>query len=249
MAQSTRNERRFLTAEWRHLCVLNFPVEREVLEPLVPKGTMLDTYKGVAYLSVVGFLFLNTRVFGVPIPGHRDFEEINLRFYVRRFAGEEWRRGVVFVKEIVPKPAIAAVARTVYNERYVALPMRHSVAAADGKCATSVEYAWQLDGRWNHVRASRNAGETEPAAGSLEEFITEHYWGYVRQRDGSTVEYRVEHPRWRVAGAAAELQCDIDRVYGAAFVTALQAPPKSAFMANGSAVTVFRGSAMKGSVG
>src|SRR4029453_899800 len=98
MTQPAGSERRFLTAEWRHLVMLNFPVEREVLQPFVPKGTMLDTYKGVAYLSMVGFRFLKTRPCGVPIPGHGDFEEVNLRFYVRRLAGDEWRRGVVFVK-------------------------------------------------------------------------------------------------------------------------------------------------------
>src|SRR5678816_3634090 len=149
MAEPSGKERRFLTAEWRHLALLNFPVEREVLEPFVPKGTMVDTYKGVAYLSVVGFLFLKTRLFGVPVPGHRKFEEVNLRFYVRRLAGDAWRRGVVFVKEIVPKPAIAVVARTVYNERYITLPMRHSIGAADDGRATSVEYGWQLEGQWN----------------------------------------------------------------------------------------------------
>jgi uncharacterized protein YqjF (DUF2071 family) len=242
MTQPAGSERRFLTAEWRHLVMLNFPVEREVLQPFVPKGTMLDTYKGVAYLSMVGFRFLKTRLCGVPIPGHGDFEEVNLRFYVRRLAGDEWRRGVVFVKEIVPKPAIAAVARAVYNERYVALPMRHSIQSSDASGGGSVEYSWQVDGEWNHVRASTKASATEPLPGSLEEFITEHYWGYVRQRNGSTVEYRVEHPRWRVTPAdTTELNGDLSELYGEAFVSCLKQPPTSAFIADGSAVTVFRG--------
>jgi uncharacterized protein YqjF (DUF2071 family) len=232
----------FLTAEWRQLLMLNYPVEREVLEPFVPAGTMLGTYKGRAYLSLVGFLFLKTRLLGVPVPFHQDFEEVNLRFYVRRFAGSEWRRGVVFIKEIVPKPAIALVARVVYNENYVSLPMRHRIdTGATGKLE-SVEYYWELDGRWNRLRAETSDEPTEPAPASLEEFITELYWGYAAQPDGGCVEYQVEHPRWRVwpvTGSAFD--GDTAKLYGEVFVAALNAPPTSAFIAEGSEVTVFKG--------
>ena len=243
MPPSSQTDRRFLTAEWRHLAMLNFPVERDVLQPFVPNATMLDTYKGVAYVSLVGFQFLNARVFGVPVPGHRNFEEVNLRFYVRRLAEDDWRRGVVFIKEIVPKRAIAAVARAIYNERYVSLPMRHTIETRDGGSVSAVEYGWEMNGSWNHLRAATTTMiSSEPAPGSLEEFITEHYWGYVRQRNGATVEYRVEHPRWKVASAeTSELRCDVGRLYGEAFASPLQQPPKSAFIANGSPVAVFRG--------
>src|SRR5688500_20378255 len=123
----------FLTANWRYLAMLNFAVDPKILQPLIPSETELDFHDGQTFLSVVGFLFLDTRVLGVPIPLHRDFEEVNLRFYVRRRGPEGWRRGVVFVKEIVPRPAIATVARVLYNEPYVALPMRHSVEIGDRK--------------------------------------------------------------------------------------------------------------------
>src|SRR6266513_2477095 len=133
--------RRFLTAEWRSLAMLNYEVDRSVLARRVPPGTELDSWGGVVYVSVVGFLFLKTRVLGVPIPGHRNFEEVNLRFYVRRKADGEWRRGVVFVKEIVPRRAIAAVARGLYGENYVAMPMSHAI---DGR---RVEYRWGIENR------------------------------------------------------------------------------------------------------
>ncbi len=241
--------RRFLTAEWRHLAMLNYPIDPAALEPFVPAGTTVDTYKGVAYVSIVGFLFLRTRVMGVPVPWHRDFEEVNLRFYVRRLAGDEWRRGVVFIREIVPKAVIAAVARTIYNEQYLALPMRHRVEWHPGSgentgVPATVEYRWLVDERWHHVRAASRHPARASTPGSLEEFITEHYWGYVRQRDGSTVEYEVEHPRWNVAPAdpaSAELNCDAARLYGECFAATLQSPPKSAFIADGSPVTVYRG--------
>ncbi len=225
--------------------MLNYPIDASVLEPLAPRGTTVDTYQGVAYVSIVGFLFLQTRVLGVPVPWHRDFEEVNLRFYVRRFSGDDWRRGVVFVREIVPKAVIAAVARTVYNEQYLALPMAHRIdfsGGADPALPASVEYRWLVDERWNHVRATTGQAPRESAPGSLEEFITEHYWGYVRQRDGSTVEYEVEHPRWLVAPAeTSELACNAAHLYGERFAQALTSAPKSAFIATGSNVAVYRG--------
>jgi hypothetical protein len=234
--------RTFLTAQWRSLAVLNYPVEREVLEPLVPMGTVLDTYQGKAYLSLVGFLFQQARVFGLAVPLGLDFEEVNLRFYVRRFADGDWRRGVVFVKELVPRRSIAVVARAFYNENYVAVPMRHRLEKdANGSLAT-LEYGWQFNGRWNGLHV-RTAGELrELAPGSLEEFITEHYWGYVRQKDGGCVEYQVKHPRWRVwQTAEASVDCDVGALYGAQFAPVLSPTPNSAFVAEGSAVTVFKG--------
>jgi hypothetical protein len=219
---------RFLTAEWRSLAMLNFAIEPVALRPHVPRGTELDSWGGVTYVSMVGFLFLKTRVLGAPIPGHRNFEEVNLRFYVRRRAEGEWRRGVVFVKEIVPRRAIAAVARGLYGENYAAMPMSHRIDGA------RVEYCWGVDNRL----AIETAGEPRLAApGSLEEFITEHYWGYSRR-----FEYRVEHPPWRLwQTCRAELHCNANSLYGPEFADALSAAPRSAFLAEGSPVVVYRG--------
>lgn len=230
----------FLTAAWRWLAMLNYEVDPALLRPLVPAGTELDAWSGITYASVVGFRFLDTRVLGIPIPFHRDFEELNLRFYVRRKGPEGWRRGVVFVKELVPRFAIAAVARAVYNENYVAVPMRHRVdvhPSSDG----IVEYGWRHGGRWSGLRAEVT-GEAAPlVAGSEAEFITEHYWGYARQRDGGSVEYRVEHPRWNVWRATATLDCDVAALYGPGFAEFLAGPPLSALVADGSPVIVRRG--------
>jgi uncharacterized protein len=135
----------FLRAEWRHVAILNYGVDRAALAGLVPRGTELDEWKGRTYLSVVGFLFRNTRVLGLPIPFHRNFEEVNLRFYVRRRTADGWRRAVVFVKEIVPRAAVAVVARALYNENYVALPMGHEIgrAAHPPERIESVSYSWR----------------------------------------------------------------------------------------------------------
>ena len=233
----------FLRARWHWLAMMNFEVEPTLLAPHVPRGTELDTWRGAALASVVGFRFLDTRVWGLPIPFHRNFDEVNLRFYVCREVDGELRRGVVFIKEIVPRRAIAWVARTVYGENYVALPMRHQVPT-DAPTAGSVPvcYGWRHEGRWHDMRVQIQGSPKTPADDEEATFITEHYWGYARQRDTSTVEYQVEHPRWRVWDATeARLEADVSTLYGAGFAEALAGPPRSAFVADGSDVVVRRG--------
>jgi uncharacterized protein YqjF (DUF2071 family) len=239
MRHPAQNE--FLTAEWRHLAMLNYEIDPSVLMPHVPLGTELDSWDGRYLVSVVGFRFLNTRVFGIPIPFHRDFEEVNLRMYVRRKTEEGWRRGVVFIREIVPRAAIAFVARKVYNEPYIALPMGHRIEGGAG-AVKSVEYTWRMAGRENRLKLTPRGVAQLLREGSEAEFITEHYWGYNAQRDGSTLEYRVEHPRWRVCEVAdATLECDVAGLYGERFRGSLSRGPASAFLAEGSPVIVCRG--------
>lgn len=239
-------ERRvFLTAEWRYLVMVNYAVDPAVLAPLAPAGTELDLYGGAAIASMVGFRFLRTRLLGVPVPGHADFDEVNLRFYVRHTtAAGEVRRGAVFVREIVPRRAVAHTARLCYNEPYLALPMRSSAPRVPNDPAPGrLCYEWRGGAgdprRWHALEATVGGPPAELAPGSEEEFVAEHYWGYTRQRDGGTVEYQVRHPRWRAWPArGARLDADAAGLYGAAFAEALGAAPRSAFVAEGSAVAV-----------
>lgn len=224
--------------------MLNYEVDPAVLRPHLPAGTELDLWDGTPLLSIVGFLFQDTRVLGVSMPLHRDFEEVNLRFYVRRRANGDWRRGVVFLKEIVPRRAIALLARRVYGEPYVAMPMRHSITNPGDSVEQrgAVEYAWRHKRRWNRLWV-RMAGAAElPGPGSEEQFITEHFWGYTARSDGGCLEYQVEHPSWRVWRATETgLECAIEEVYGRQFAAPLGSRPRSAFVAEGSAVIVRRG--------
>jgi uncharacterized protein YqjF (DUF2071 family) len=229
----------FLTAEWRHLLMLNYQIRPELLSPRLPRGTELDLWQGKALVSIVGFMFLHTKLKGVPIPFHQDFEEINLRFYVRRKADDGERRGVVFIKELVPRRAIAFIARTIYNENYASVPMQHTIAEKDGEA--KVSYGWRMAGQWNQIEAETLHEMKVPARGSEEEFITEHYWGYACQKDGGCMEYRVDHPQWRVAKVHAVTDANFVQTYGAEFAESLSAPPTSAFLADGSGVSVFRG--------
>jgi uncharacterized protein YqjF (DUF2071 family) len=234
--------RPFLTARWTDLVILNFEVPPAVVLPLVPRGTELDTWHGQALVSLVGFLFSDTRVRGLAIPWHRHFEEVNLRFYVhRQVASAPDRRAVVFVRELVPRFAIAAVARVLYNEPYSSIPMRHH-GGLDPDRGGDIEYAWRY-GTGNFSLSATVEGPAAALAGESEaEFITEHYWGYTRQRDGGTIEYEVEHPRWRVwTTPRATFRGPAALLYGPVFGEVLSGAPRSAFVAAGSEIAVHSG--------
>jgi len=230
----------FLTAEWRWLAMLNYEVDPALLRDLVPDGTTLDRWNDKVFLSLVGFRFLDTKILGVPIPFHRNFDEVNLRFYVRREPCAEVRRGVVFIREIVPRLAIATVARMVYNENYVSFPMSHRLLESPNQ--RDVEYGWCTKHGQCKITLTAPGEPAVPPADSEEQFVTEHYWGYVKQRDGATVEYRVEHPPWKVWRAElSNFVGETEHLYGRELGAVLKGSPSSAFLAEGSPVIVHRG--------
>lgn len=230
----------FLTAHWRDLAMLNYEVAPGLLLKLVPSGTELDSWNNQTFVSLVGFRFLKTKVWGIPVPFHSNFDEVNLRFYVRCTEASQVKRGVVFIREIVPRRLIAAVARIAYNERYIALPMSHQIRSTPS--APAVEYGWKLGGLRNRMKLIARGIPMLPESGSLDQFITEHYWGYAAQRDGGCIEYQVQHPPWRVWTATeARFEGDMEQLYGKELNAALQRPPQSAFLAEGSPVSVHRG--------
>lgn len=230
----------FLTAEWRDLVVINFEVAPSILLPLVPAGTELDLWEGSALVSLVAFRFLNTKVRGLSVPFHVNFEEANLRFYVKRPIAGELRRGVVFVKELVPRPAIALTARLLFGEPYQYVPMSSDIRDEAGE--RHMTYRWSVRGSQSLVSAVTK-GEPEPlSVGSESEFILEHYWGYTRRSSTRTSEYRVEHPRWRHwKSPRVELQVDVASTYGEPWARALSRQWRTAFVAEGSGVAVHSG--------
>ena len=232
----------FLTARWEDLVLLNYVCPPRILESLVPRGTTLDLWEGDALVSLVGFLFRNTRIVGLRIPFHQTFEEVNLRFYVRRLTSSgETRRAVVFVRELVPRRAIAAVARWIYNEPYSAVSMGHRSSLTDTG-GGAVAYSWSYRGQQFVLGAEVSGPSQRLMPASEAEFVTEHYWGYTRQRSGDTLEYQVEHPPWQVWNATvASFVGPGASLDGSAFGDVLARGPRSAFVAAGSAVVVHRG--------
>lgn len=220
--------------------MLNYAVDAALLEPFVPAGTALDSFDGTTYASLVGFEFNRTRLRGRAVPFHSSFEEVNLRFYVKRGV----RRGVVFIKELVPKLAVAAIARLVFKENYQCVPMSHRIVAGMDGEPSEAEHAWGRGARRCFMRVETEGKTFLPSDGSLGQFITEHYWGYARSGTGS-LEYEVEHPRWVIKRASrAEFSGDAFYLYGQDLAQILHRPPDSAFLALGSGVTVFEATKM-----
>jgi hypothetical protein len=228
--------KRFLTAEWRDLIMANYEVDPWLLAGRVPAGTELDLHDGRCFVSLVGFMFLDTRVLGFLVPRHINFEEVNLRFYVRRKTETETRRGVVFIKEIVPRIAIAAVARILYGEPYQAWKMGHS------RNESTVGYSWRRAGCGNRLEVRVGEGQGVPAEDSHGSFIIEHYWGYTRRGGNRSNEYKVEHPKWEMFSVLnPQIAVDFGKTYGDEFAFLSNAEPYSVLLARGSEIAVYKG--------
>ncbi|MDN4014811.1 DUF2071 domain-containing protein [Chryseobacterium gambrini] len=225
----------FLKAEWRKLAIINYEIKPEILQKYLPKGTELDFYKGKCYVSVVGFMFLNTKLLGLPIPFHRNFEEVNLRFYVKKKEGNDWKRGVVFIKEIVPKPALSFVANSVYKENYKTMPMKNIIHQKDQELL--IKYSWK-DKEWHSIEISAESEPLKMENNSEFEFITEHYYGFTK-KENKTSEYQVCHPKWDYYLIKNyQLEIDFQKVYGNDFECLNHRNPISVMLAEGSEIEV-----------
>jgi len=223
----------FLTARWSHLCLLNYPVPRRLLERRLPPGLTLDLHEGEAWVSLVAFDFLDTRVLGIHWPGYRDFPEINLRFYVRH--GED--RGVVFVRELVPLRLVAWIARVLYDEPYVRVPMQSAVTRAAG--TVTVHHQIEVGGRPHSLEVTADDEPWTPDPGGPEHHFKEHTYGYGADRRGRLRRYVVEHPVWRCFPVRSHaLDWDFGAVYGEEWAFLDDTPPASVLLAEGSAISV-----------
>ena len=228
----------FLTAAWKNLALINYSIDPSILKPYLPYGVELDTFNGIHYLSLVGFMFRDTSVLGIKIPFHVNFPEVNLRFYVKYNDLGKWKRGVVFLSEIVPKYAVAFIANSIYRENYRRMPMRVTEEISEQRISTS--YEWKFRDNWNQLAVSAPNQPIVLQDGSEEEFITEHFWGYAKYSAEEASEYQVKHPRWNTFNVDSyNIECDFSSLYGKAFSTLNKQEPVSVFFAEGSAIEVF----------
>ncbi len=227
----------FLSARWENLIMANYAVDPEVLKPYLPNGVELDMYKHKAYVSLVGFMFKKTSLFQIPIPFLGTFEEINLRFYVKRVDGTSVKRGVVFINETVPYKMVAWLANKLYKEHYTVIPTKNLI---DNSGPTNkVQFDWKTDHKWNHLSVTTSKEREHMIVGSIEEFIFEHYYGYTKINDQSTEEYKVNHPRWKVNQVLEHrIDCDFTAMYGKDFSFLNDQTADSVIFAEGSAVTI-----------
>ena len=217
--------------------ISHYEVNPEVLKAYVPAGTELDFFEGKCYVSLVGFMFLNTKLLGVKIPFHKNFEEVNLRFYVKHKVGNEIKRGVVFIKEIVPKRALTFVANTIYKENYVTLPMSHKWE--ENKSTFSIEYSWELHKKLNYIKVISDKNGVEIRKHSKTEFIAEHYWGYSKGSKKETTEYEVKHIKWKnYLVKEFQVSVDFEANYGLDFCFLNNKKPDSVMLLEGSEISV-----------
>lgn len=227
----------FLTAEWRKLAIANYCVDPKILLPYLPYKTELDFWNENCYVSLVGFRFVNTKLKGFSIPFHKHFEEVNLRFYVRYKDSTGWKRGVTFIREIVPRRALTFVANTIYKEKYITLPMKHHWVSANAEL--SVSYFWKHRKFWNNFKIVADPDTREISADSEEEFITEHYWGYAPINKTCSSQYQVEHPRWKAYNVKQySVEVQFDQLYGEGFSFLNSQQPDSVMLAEGSEISV-----------
>lgn len=234
----------FLTAEWKKLIFINYKIDSDLLSSYVPSGTELDLRNGDCFVSLVGMMFKNTRLLGIKIPFHIDFEEVNLRFYVKRLENGIYKKGVVFIKEIVPKAALTFVAKTVYDENYETLPMAHSWLLEEGK--ETIAYRWKKHTIWSSIQVTAEPETHEIPNDSEAEFIIERYWGYAQVDGTKSYEYEVKHSRWKFHHIQNhEMKVDFGAVYGGEFDFLGHAEPSSVMLVEGSGVSIEKRKAIK----
>ncbi len=227
----------FLTAKWENLVMANYAIAPQILLPYLPKGTELDYFEGKTYVSLVGFLFKNTKIFGLPALGLSNFEEVNLRFYITRKEGNIIKRGVVFINETIPYKIVAWVANWLYKEHYTAVPTKHKFNLNAGNKA--VNYFWKKNKNWSHIKVLANLAPIKMAEGSFESFIFEHYFGYTKVSEKQTLEYYINHPQWQINQIVeSDICCDFKAIYGQDFAFLSEKKPDSVMMAEGSAISV-----------
>lgn len=230
-------QKTFLTARWEDLVMANYSVPPEILIPYLPKGVELDLFEGQAFVSLVGFMFKRTRLFGIPIPLMGTFEEINLRFYVKRKIGDTYKRGVVFINETVPYKAVAFIANKLYKEHYISIPTKSQILQTES--LKNISYQWKSKSGWNKIDITTDNTMTLMPHDSIEEFIFEHYYGYTKVSETESQEYKVNHPRWNINKVLSfDIQCDFLSMYGEDFSFLSHKNPDSVIFAEGSAVSV-----------
>ncbi|MBK8952349.1 MAG: DUF2071 domain-containing protein [Chitinophagaceae bacterium] len=215
----------------------NYAINPAVLKPYLPNGVEIDFYNNKTYVSLVGFMFKRTSLFKIPIPFLGTFEEVNLRFYVKRVEGDIIKRGVVFINETVPYKLVAWLANKLYKEHYIAIPTKNSIGHNGSD--KSIKYKWKINKQWNHLVVNASKEKNEMIPGSIEEFIFEHYYGYTKINSELSQEYKVNHPRWQVNKVIDySVQCDFKSMYGNDFSFLKNQTPDSVIIAEGSPVTV-----------
>lgn len=223
----------FLTAEWRNLILVSYQVPDNALQKYLPDNLHLDKLNGSAFVSLVAFDFINTKVKGMKMFFHLNFPEINLRFYVN----DGRRRGVMFIREFVPKPVVVLGANLFFNENYSAAKMKSEIILGS---TLKAKHEITYKGNYNSIEVETVNKSFMPDENSTEHFFKEHEWGFVKSRSGQTNAYKVEHPFWQVYPIKKfNINVDFGKLYGQQFSFLNKQEPFNVTFAEGSVIKVF----------
>ena len=239
---NNNGNKKLMTANYSELVTVNFQIDPKILEPRVPRGLELDFFNDETYVSLVAMMLRDVRVWGIPIHVATGFEQVNLRFYVRRRIGNEFRRGTCFIKDYVSSSAAAWILGSLFKADFHRLKMKHDNSGFDGlpESVPHVDYGWKAGDGWNRLRVKALSPMRETERETKHGFVLDHDYQYS-QRKGKTLEYPSDRPDWTIWSASqASFQCDVKRLFGVEFAKPLGRRPSSIFVAKGSDVTIFR---------
>lgn len=225
-----------LTAEWTNLLVATFETDKNLLQKFLPAKTELSDWNGKHFMSIVGFMFSKPRLLNITSPFYRKFEEVNLRFYVRRKEKNKWKNGVVFIKEIAPSPLVGLVAKWLYHESFISLPMKHNLNITDAE--RNIEYRWKIGHSWNYIKIQASLSHSL-SPHTIEAFIADRHWAYTKAGDHRTFEFEIEHSPWNIFPSHSfEMNLDAAKIYGSEFAEYFHQKPLTVFLMDGSQTKV-----------
>ena len=221
----------FMTGHWEDLIMVTFEVDKAILEPYLPKDTEIDLFNGKALMSMVAFTFSKVKFFGIKVPFHQQFGQINFRFYAKSKTDDT--KGVVFIKEFAPKPLIASVANLCYNEPYFYKSIRRNKTLKQGRINMKYSYG-NLKIK---ASAKEKTGKLNP--NTLKHFVVDRYIAYIKSYSGKTVQYKINHRPWELYDATSvTIENDILSLLPKKFK---QAKLLSTCFVDGSFITVEKG--------
>ena len=222
-----------LTAYWTNLLAATFEADETLLNKFLPRGTELNTWHGKYLISIVAFMFSKPAILNISAPFYRSFEEINLRFYVRYKENDQWKKGVVFIKEIAPARIIGLTAGWLYQENFIYLPLKHKFYA-NNKCQY-ISYSCKVKNQWGHLNMVCSSKDNEPGSERVQTFVRDHYWGYTKKSNNNTAEFLIEHRLWKIYQATDyDLNLNIGEIYGKDFTDLFLQKPISVILMDGS---------------
>lgn len=216
---------------------MNYIISPEILENYLPAYTIIDYFKGNCFTSLVGFPFRNVEIAGMKIPFYTDFEEINLRFYVKRFDGTTWRKGTVFISEIANKSALKFLANSFLHEKYQTLETRQEIKENSELIET--KYSWRTWMNWQFLNLISEKPSESVAEGTEAHFIMDRSSGYQKYDTATTNEYGISHPKWNIYPIRSfDINVDFEESFDSNFPVLNETLPHSVILARGSSVAV-----------